>query len=173
MTRVAALGVVGLAVAFVSAVGDRAGAAPVPKHSMLEVENADLAALQGKWALSGVAVNGSRVEIDRANEGTTLEVCGAKFVYTLKQIRTTGTLKLDTTTSPRRLSFLDCQPTIDGKPIELANQPKEGGKIYKIDGDTLVTAGRANGGLPADFDGSRNGPDDPKTVTSTFTRVKK
>ena len=155
-----------------------AGAAPVPKHLMKEAENPDLAALQGKWTITGIALDGTELPADLiAGLNLTFEFKGDTAVLTnpTQKETVTATVKLDLTAKPRRITFSNEKTTdLDGKPTK-ADAKSLGTLIYKIDGDTLVVAGRADSpdkkavGAPDDFVGKPGS----NTATLTFKRVTK
>jgi uncharacterized protein (TIGR03067 family) len=139
--RTVSLVLFGIVVAVVSSVATGIGtAAPVPKHLMKE--NPDLAALRGTWTLTGLTFEGIELPADTIRQVTlTLEFRGDTAVMTSVQQkhRTTASVKLDTATKPRRMTFSNESTTdLDGKPAKAAGS--WGTMIYKIDGDALVVA---------------------------------
>lgn len=101
MTRRAALVLFGLAVCLVSSVGERVGAAPVPKHLMKEAQNPDLDAMQGEWALVGIGVGERSIDSDTVRDMKgTLQVCGnlaGMKAWSREKKIAVATLKLDRT----------------------------------------------------------------------------
>jgi uncharacterized protein (TIGR03067 family) len=175
MTRRTALVLFGLAVCLVSSVGERVGAAPVPKHLMKEPENPDLDALQGEWLLAGVVHDGTVLPAGTVREiQLTLEVRGTVMAVTFPKAnsRLAATLKFDLNTNSRRLTFDDQKQTdLKDNPKNLADVEKWSAAIYKLEDDTFVLATQNGntGGVPKDFV-SVPGSD---AVVLTFTRVKK
>jgi uncharacterized protein (TIGR03067 family) len=151
-----------------------AGAAPVPKQ---KDDNPDLAALQGKWKLTGMTLEGFSLSVEVADGlGYTLEFQDDKaiFTQTTQKMRTLATVKFDLKAKPRRIVFTNVQTVdLDGKPKVQSGDL--GVLIYKIDGDTLVVATNpndndgANNEVPADFVGKPGS----NTVVMTFKKVKK
>jgi uncharacterized protein (TIGR03067 family) len=175
VTRFAALIVFGIVAAVVSSAGGIAGAAPVPKHLMKEAENPDLAALQGKWVLTGLALDGTpltadtlaQIEMSFEFRGNTLVMTAAK-----QNLRSTATLKVDASANPRRVTFADDKVTdLDGKPVNNPSAGKMGTALYKLEGDTFVLATKADGkdGVPENFVAAPGS----NTVVLTLKRVKK
>jgi uncharacterized protein (TIGR03067 family) len=169
MIRGAALVLFGLAVGFVSSGGSWVAAAPVPKHLMKEPENPDLAALQGKWILTGVALDGTALPAPEM----ILEVNGNTFVTVdvRGKLRMTAAAELGATTNPRRVTFGDWKSTdLDGKPR--ANPGSAMGLgIYKLESGAFVLAVKCDNKDPAPADFTAN--PGSKTCTMTFTRAKK
>ncbi len=151
-----------------------AHAAPVPKHLMKEGDHPDLAALQGKWRLTDIALNGTSLGpgiLDQV-EATT-EVLDNTVAITLSKLnaRLSGTFKLDTNASPRRLTSTDMKETdLNGKPSATLD-PEPFVMIYKIEGDTLVLA--INTGDQKEAPKGFSGKDGESTASLTFTRAKK
>lgn len=149
-----------------------AGAAPVPKQ-----KDDDLAALQGKWKLTGMTLEGFSLPVEIADGlGYTLEFQDDKAIFTqaARKMRTLATVKFDLKAKPRRIVFTNVQTVdLDGKPKVQSGDL--GVLIYKIDGDTLVVATNpndndgANNEVPADFVGKPGS----NTVVMTFKKVKK
>ncbi|AMV28977.1 hypothetical protein VT84_31575 [Gemmata sp. SH-PL17] len=149
-------------------------AAPVPKHLMKEGEHPDLAALQGKWSLTDIGLNGTSlgpVILDQLE--VTTEVRDNTVAITLSKLnaRLSGTFKLDTNASPRRLTSTDMKETdLNGKPSATL-APEAFVMIYKIEGDTLVLA--INTGDQKEAPKGFSGKDGETVASLTFTRAKK
>ena len=153
-----------------------AAAAPVPKHLTKDAER-DLAALEGKWELTGLTLEGTPLPAGIvAQLKMTLEFQGDVCVttYGSQDERVTAAVKPDTTAEPRRMLFADEKVTdLGGKPAK-KGQDKLGAVIYRIDGDTLTLGSSADRDKdakapPADFV-SKPGSN---TVVMTFKRAKK
>lgn len=147
MTRGAALVLFGLAICFVSSVGGRGAAAPVPKHLMKEPDHPDLVALQGKWELTGLAALGyvnppegvARLQMTAEFGGDVVAVTSAG-----ERQRTTATARFDRNAKPRRMTFTGAKTTdLDGKPLDGPAMWWPHAVIYRFEGDTLVLAALA------------------------------
>jgi uncharacterized protein (TIGR03067 family) len=104
----------------------------------------------------------------------TLEVRGDTMTLTIprQNQRSTATLKLEATKTPRRLTWTDIKTTdFDGKPTATPSEQKVVIGIYKLDGDRFVMAIEGDGkdSVPEDFAGKPGSA----THAHTFTRVKK
>ena len=147
-------------------------AAPVPNHLKKGDNNPDRAALQGKWTLETISVDGKRLSNDTLD--MELEFRGDALISasTSQNHQGIGTVTFDLTTKPRRMVFGASKVTdINGKPKNDPDAAKGGVVIYKIDGDTFIMAsnGKSPGVCPESFEG-KNGS---LTVVMTFKRVKK
>ena len=161
--------------AAVGLVGRPATAAPVPKHLMAD-DGPDRAALQGKWELKELTLEGVPLPAEIvAQLNTTMEFRGDVCVLTLgaRNERVTATVKLDVTARPRRMVCGNETTTdLGGKPLKKGRDAL-GTVIYKLDGDTLTLGSSADRKTdpkapPADF-ASTPGSD---TVVMTFKRAK-
>ncbi len=152
-----------------ASVGPAVVAAPVPKAA----ENPDLAAMQGKWTLTGIVLDEDPLPAEAvAASALTLEVSGATFVTVAvrSKLRMTATAKLDATVTPRRITFGEWKSTdLDGKPRDNPNSMLRLG-IYKFEGGAFVLASKCDDKDPAPaVFGANPGS---KTCVMTFTRVK-
>jgi uncharacterized protein (TIGR03067 family) len=105
-------------------------------------DHPDLAALEGTWRLSGLALEGAELPAEYVEKlALTLEFRGSTVVITAtkEKARTTATVRVDSTTQPRRLLFINEKTTdLGGKPVEITRM---GTPFYKLEGDVLTLAG--------------------------------
>lgn len=126
-----------------------------------EAAKKDLKALEGKWTLTEITINGEAVT--PPEEQKSVEFKGRKFLLAGKEILEIASL--DPSTNPKLLDF---KAVADMGEIRKDNTYEA---IYKIDGDTLTLALYIGAGQkrPAKFESAK----DSAVALATFKREKK
>jgi|GEM_PF-3818212 len=157
--RFAAFALFGIVVAFVSTVGQRGIAAPVPKHLMKTPET-DKAKFQGKWKVQSVLMGGKDILVGLGQGGglgldMIFEFQGDQLIATTNiggtTQKTTTTLKFGANGKRELVSTESHTVDGNGKPINAGPDEQKGGSTgYAFDGEKLLLGASSNGQTAVD-----------------------